>query len=146
PRREIARSALGRFGFLLVVPTLDAAITLSDTIAPEHLELQIENPDDCLARIRNAGAIFVGSDTAESFGDYCYGPSHVLPTNGSARFSSPVSVETFLKRTSILKGFASDQERLSLICTTSILARLEGLEGHARSALARLTGKNEVEL
>ncbi|MHB1605483.1 MAG: histidinol dehydrogenase [Leptospirales bacterium] len=146
PRREIARSALGRFGFLLVVPTLDAAITLSDTIAPEHLELQIENPDACLARIRNAGAIFVGSDTAESFGDYCYGPSHVLPTNGSARFSSPVSVETFLKRTSILKGFASDQERLSLICTTSVLARLEGLEGHARSALARLTGKNEVEL
>lgn len=145
PRREIARSALGRFGFLLVVPTLDLAIRLSDTIAPEHLELQVENPEFWLSRIRNAGAIFIGSDTAESFGDYCYGPSHVLPTNGSARFSSPVSVETFMKRTSILKGFASEEERQSLIRTTTILARLEGLEGHARAALARLPGEDKVK-
>ncbi len=145
PRREIARESLGRFGFLLVVPTAEMAISLSDMIDPEHLELHVEDPDAWFSRIRNAGAVFIGSDTAEAFGDYCYGPSHVLPTNGSARFSSPVSVETFLKRTSVLMGFRSEDERRSLIRTTALLARLEGLEGHARAALARsLDGKGVV--
>ncbi|MHB1285764.1 MAG: histidinol dehydrogenase [Leptospirales bacterium] len=145
PRRKIARESLARFGFLLVVPNADLAIGLSDIIAPEHLEIHVENPDDWFARVRNAGAVFIGSDTAEAFGDYCYGPSHVLPTNGSARFSSPVSVETFLKRTSILKGFSSEDEKQAMIRTTTLLARLEGLEGHARAALIRSLGKDEVE-
>lgn len=143
PRREIVREALGRFGFLISVPNRDTAVKLVDLIAPEHLELHVRQPEKWISRIRNAGAIFVGSDTAEAFGDYCYGPSHVLPTNGSARFSSPVSVETFLKRTSILTGFSSNEERESLIRTTVLLARFEGLEAHARSALIRSSGSSE---
>lgn len=137
PRKDIIRESLDRFGFLITVPNRDSAVRIVDLVAPEHLELHVRQPEKWISRIRNAGAIFVGSDTAESFGDYCYGPSHVLPTNGSARFSSPVSVETFLKRTSIMTGFASDEERESLIRSTVLLARLEGLEGHARSALIR---------
>ena len=143
PRKEIVREALGRFGFLITVSNRENAVRLADLIAPEHLELHVRQPEKWISRIRNAGAIFVGPETAESFGDYCYGPSHVLPTNGSARFASPVSVETFLKRTSILTGFSSDEERESLIRTTVLLARLEGLEGHARSALIRSSGSSE---
>lgn len=144
PRKGIIRESLDRFGFLITVPNRDSAVRIVDLIAPEHLELHVRQPEKWISRIRNAGAIFVGSDTAESFGDYCYGPSHVLPTNGSARFSSPVSVETFLKRTSILTGFASDEERESLIRSTVLLARLEGLEGHARSALIRSVPSGRV--
>ncbi len=138
PRQKIAEESLLKFGFVLVVPSVDVAIEISDMVAPEHLELQVRDPKKWLVLIQNAGAIFIGSEMAEAFGDYCFGPSHVLPTNGSARFSSPVSIETFTKRTSLLKGFSSRHEQEDVARNTAILARLEGLEGHARSALARL--------
>jgi histidinol dehydrogenase len=138
PRQKIAEESLLKFGFILVVPSLEVAVEISDLVAPEHLELQIRNPEKWLDLIQNAGAVFLGSEMAEAFGDYCFGPSHVLPTNGSARFSSPVSIETFIKRTSLLEGFRSRQEQEDIVRNTALLARLEGLEGHARSALARL--------
>lgn len=144
PRRKIAEESLLRFGFILVVPSVEKAIEISDLVAPEHLELHLEDPQKWLGDVRNAGAVFVGSDMAEAFGDYCFGPSHVLPTNGSARFSSPVSIETFTKRTSLLAGFSSSRERKDVVLATAALARLEGLEGHARSALARLEERGRI--
>jgi histidinol dehydrogenase len=138
PRQKIAEESLLKFGFILVVPSVQVAVEISDLVAPEHLELQVRNPEKWLGLIQNAGAVFLGSEMAEAFGDYCFGPSHVLPTNGSARFSSPVSIETFTKRTSLLEGFRSRQELEDVVRNSALLARLEGLEGHARSALARL--------
>jgi histidinol dehydrogenase len=138
PRQKIATESLLRFGFILVVPSVERAIEISNLVAPEHLELHVRDPRKWLGAVQNAGAVFIGNEMAESFGDYCFGPSHVLPTNGSARFSSPVSIDTFTKRTSLLEGFASEQEREDVVRNTAVLARLEGLEGHARSALARL--------
>ena len=140
PREKIARSSLERFGAILVVDTLDFALTLSDLLAPEHLELCVENPGDLAARVRNAGAIFLGSGVPEAAGDYCYGPSHVLPTNGTARFASPVGIETFLKRTSLVgdpRGGEVIPELDRILEVSEILARAEGLEGHARSAALR---------
>jgi len=141
PRRRIAEEAFGNFGFVLVVPTLERAFEISDLVSPEHLELHLSEPRKWLGSIQNAGAVFVGKEMAEAYGDYCFGPSHVLPTNGSARFSSPVSVETFLKRTTVMEEFASVKEQEEIIRATAVLARLEGLEGHARSALARLESR-----
>ncbi len=143
PRQEIARESLARYGFLLVCPDIREALEISDAIAPEHLELHVSKPMDLVSRVANAGAIFIGEDSAEVFGDYMYGPSHVLPTSGSARFSSPVSVETFLKRTSLIRGFSNREDRDSLVRMSTLLARLEGLEGHARSALLRAPGNRE---
>ncbi len=137
PRAEIARGALERFGALLVVDSIDMAAALSDLLAPEHLELCVGDPGALAKKIKNAGAIFMGSGVPEAAGDYCYGPSHVLPTNGTARFASPVGVETFMKRTSLLglpesSGTIPDLDRILEV--SEILARAEGLEGHARSA------------
>jgi histidinol dehydrogenase len=139
PRKEIARQSLASFGAILLLSSLDLAPVLVDLLAPEHLELAVDNPGDLAARVRNAGAIFLGSGVPEAAGDYCFGPSHVLPTNGTARFSSPVSVETFMKRTSLIGGSAFD-ERDRILEVSEILARAEGLEGHARSAALRRTG------
>ena len=139
PRREIASRSLASFGAILLLPSLDLAPGLVDLLAPEHLELAVANPGDLAARIRNAGAIFMGSGVPEAAGDYCFGPSHVLPTNGTARFSSPVSVETFMKRTSLIGGTGFD-DRDRILEVSEILARAEGLEGHARSAALRRTG------
>ncbi|MDA8059334.1 MAG: histidinol dehydrogenase [Nitrospiraceae bacterium] len=137
PRSAIAAESVGRYGYLLVVREMDEALRISDRIAPEHLELHVSDPVSLVPRLAHAGAIFIGENSAEVFGDYMYGPSHVLPTSGSARFSSPVSVETFLKRTSLIRGFGSREEQEAMVRMTAVLARLEGLEGHARSALQR---------
>ena len=140
PREGIARASLERFGAILVLDTLDLALEVSDLLAPEHLELCVENPGDLAARVRNAGAIFLGSGVPEAAGDYCFGPSHVLPTNGTARFASPVGVETFMKRTSLVgdpRGGAAIPELDRILEVSEILARAEGLEGHARSAALR---------
>ena len=137
PRSKIATESISRYGYLLVVEGMDEALRLSDRIAPEHLELHVGQPMTLVPRLAHAGAIFIGENSAEVFGDYMYGPSHVLPTSGSARFSSPVSVETFMKRTSLIRGFGSPEEQESMVRMTALLARLEGLEGHARSALQR---------
>ena len=105
-------------------------------MAPEHLELSLENPEDAAKRVRHAGAIFLGRYTAEAVGGYCAGPNHVLPTSGSARFSSPLGVYDFQKRTSIIQCSADGASRLGK--TASVLARGEGLTAHARSAEYRI--------
>lgn len=136
PRGEIAAQSLKSYGALLVVPDLNAAIDLANRIAPEHLELQLQDPFSYIGRIRNAGALFLGKYTPEPVGDYVAGPNHVLPTAGTARFSSALSVNHFLKNTSILhySGDAFRKEAKDIMC----LARIEGLEAHARSVEKRL--------
>jgi histidinol dehydrogenase len=135
-RQEIAHESLINYGAILVVDDLDAAVELANRIAPEHLELQINEPFECLGQIRNAGAVFIGHYTPEPLGDYIAGPNHVLPTAGTARFASALGVDHFLKKTSIIhyskKAFkkeAADVMRL---------AKLEGLDAHARSIKIRL--------
>ena len=121
---------------LLVTPDMDTAVELSNNVAPEHLEVLVEDPWTLLPAIRNAGAIFMGANSPEPVGDYFAGPNHVLPTNGTARFSSALSVETFTKKSSIIAASAAfTQKNAPKIAR---LARLEGLEAHARSAETRL--------
>ena len=134
-RKDIARESIKKYGTVLVVDNLDAAVGLANRIAPEHLELQVEEPFDYLGQIRNAGAVFLGHYTPEPLGDYVAGPNHVLPTAGTARFASALSVDHFIKKTSIIhyskKAFkkeAADVMRL---------AELEGLDAHVRSIKIR---------
>jgi len=136
-RKEIARESLARFGAIMIVPDLDAAIELSNRIAPEHLELQVKDPLAYLGRIRNAGAVFMGSFTPEPVGDYIAGPNHVLPTAGTARFSSALSVDNFIKKTSLIQysKAALKREAGDIIR----LAEIEGLDAHANSVKRRLT-------
>ena len=135
-RREIAGESLKRFGAILAVQDLDAAIELANRIAPEHLELQISEPFDYIGRIRNAGAVFLGHFTPEPIGDYIAGPSHVLPTAGTARFASALSVDHFLKTSSIIHYSRSAFKRES--ADVMRLAEIEGLDAHARSIKVRL--------
>ena len=134
-RKEIAREYLKRFGAVLVVDDLDAAVELANRIAPEHLELQINEPFEHIGQIRNAGAVFLGHYTPEPMGDYMAGPNHVLPTAGTARFASALSVDHFLKKTSIIhySKRAFKKEAADVIR----LAELEGLDAHARSIKIR---------
>ena len=135
PRRQIILESLKRNGALIGVDFMDEAADIVNRIAPEHLELSVAEPREFLSKIRHAGSIFLGRLTPEAFGDYCAGPNHVLPTSGSARFSSPLGVYDFQKRTSIIECSvegASDLGRLS-----ESLAKAEGLEAHARSAAYR---------
>lgn len=135
-RAAIAGQSWRRNGALIVLENLGQAPVLIDRIAPEHLELAVEDPERLAAMVRNAGAIFLGRFTPEAVGDYVAGPSHVLPTAGSARYSSGLSVYDFLKRTSVMK---CDETGLAAIGPAAHrLARAEGLEGHARSIAARL--------
>lgn len=136
PRRELIEASLSNRGGLIVCDSLSEAADLANRLAPEHLELAVQQPDQLLPLIRNAGAIFLGARTPEVLGDYNAGPSHVLPTFGSARFSSPLGVYDFIKRSSVI---AISQEGLNhLVAPAARLARQEGLEAHARSAEARL--------
>ncbi|MDO3388341.1 histidinol dehydrogenase [Gilvimarinus sp. SDUM040013] len=127
----IAESLLGR-GALIKVNNMDEAVALSNHIAPEHLEVSVADPEALLPSIRHAGAIFMGRHTPEALGDYCAGPNHVLPTSGTARFSSPLGVYDFQKRSSII--FASPEGASTLAKTAATLARSEDLEAHALSA------------
>jgi len=136
PRAEIARASLRRFGTLMVVPHLDAALELSNRIAPEHLELLIASPTDFVGRIRHAGAVFLGPHTPEPVGDYLAGPNHVLPTAGTARFSSALSVDHFVKKTSLLRY--SREALLREAPHVIRLAEIEGLEAHAEAVRRRL--------
>ena len=136
PRREIAARALEAFGGLVVTRNLAEAVALANRFAPEHLELMVQNPRELLPELRNAGAIFLGSHTPEALGDYVAGPSHVLPTGGTARFSSPLGVDDFVKRTSVLSFSQKGLERYAK--TAVRLAEMEGLEGHGRSVRLRL--------
>jgi len=135
PRREIIKTALENRGALIHVADLDQACAISNRIAPEHLELSVENPQDWLPKLKHAGAIFMGRYTSESLGDYCAGPNHVLPTSGTARFSSPLGVYDFQKRSSLIQVSAQGAQTLGAIAAE--LAFGEGLQAHAQSALYR---------
>lgn len=135
-RESIASVSLKNRGALVKVADMEQAIAVSNRIAPEHLELSIADPEAWLPKVRHAGAIFMGRFTPEALGDYCAGPNHVLPTSGTARFSSPLGVYDFQKRSSIIMCSAAGASVLSK--TASVLARSEYLEAHARSAEYRI--------
>lgn len=139
PRAEIIRTSLSRRGALIEVRNLEEACAISNRIAPEHLELSVADPGKWLELIKNAGAIFLGAYSSESLGDYCAGPNHVLPTSGTARFSSPLGVYDFQKRSSLIGASASSARKLGLIAGR--LADGEGLTAHARSARYRISGE-----
>jgi len=135
-RADMVRISLENRGALIKVDSLEHACEISNRIAPEHLELSVEDPDALLPSIRHAGAIFMGRYTPEALGDYCAGPNHVLPTSGTARFSSPLGVYDFQKRSSVI--FCSPEGASELGKTASVLARGESLTAHARSAEYRI--------
>lgn len=135
-REEIIRKSLARKGALIKVPDMLSAVELSNQLAPEHLELSVENPDLLLPSIKNAGAIFMGRHTAEAIGDCCAGPNHVLPTSATARFSSPLGVYDFQKRSSLIQ--CSEQSASALGKIASVIGRQESLTAHARSAEYRI--------
>jgi len=135
-RRDIIRCSLEARGALITVRDMDEAVALVNRIAPEHLELSVESAQAVAQRVRHAGAIFLGRYTPEAIGDYCAGPNHVLPTSGTARFSSPLGVYDFQKRTSLIQ--CSPVGASTLGQTASVLARGEGLTAHARSAEYRV--------
>ena len=138
-RAEIIKASLSNNGAMIKVDDLKQAIEIVNIIAPEHLELAVSDPDALLGDIRHAGAIFMGHYSAESLGDYCAGPNHVLPTARTARFSSPLGVYDFQKQSSIIKCNSASVKEIAE--TASALARGEGLTAHARSAEFRLTPK-----
>jgi histidinol dehydrogenase len=135
-RAEIIRASLLARGALILVTDMNQAIAVANRIAPEHLELSVAEPEQWLPQIRHAGAIFMGRYTAEALGDYCAGPNHVLPTSGTARFSSPLGVYDFQKRSSIINCSAAGASALGKVA--SVLARGESLTAHARSAEYRI--------
>ena len=135
-RRSVIASALSAHGALVKTRDLDEACDVSNRIAPEHLELSVEDPDALLPKLRHAGAIFLGRYTSEALGDYCAGPNHVLPTSGTARFSSPLGVYDFQKRTSVIGVSREGAVSLGGIAVT--LANGEGLQAHALSAKYRI--------
>ena len=135
PRRSIIEASLAARGALIEVRDLEEACRIANRIAPEHLELAVADPEKLLTRIRHAGAIFLGHHASESLGDYCAGPNHVLPTSRTARFSSPLGVYDFQKRSSVIGVSPAAARRLGIEAAT--LARAEGLEAHARSAEMR---------
>ena len=136
PRADTARASWEERGAVLVVGSLEEACEVADRVAPEHLELAVDRPWDLLGRVRHAGAIFLGHHTPEALGDYAAGPNHVLPTAGTARFYSPLGVYDFVKRSSVLSFSAGALARLA--DPVIRMARLEGLEAHARAVEKRL--------
>ena len=136
PRADIATKSLADWGAIVVVPSMDEAVAVANMIAPEHLELAVADPWAVMPHIRHAGAIFMGHHSPEAVGDYFAGPNHVLPTLGTARFSSALSVQTFCKKSSIIATQPAFLQAHGAAIAS--LARLEGLEAHARSAEQRL--------
>jgi histidinol dehydrogenase len=139
-RKEIIGASLARRGALIRVRDLDQACAIADRIAPEHLELAVDDPEALLAKLRHAGAIFLGHFSSEALGDYCAGPNHVLPTARSARFSSPLGVYDFQKRTSVIAISRAGAQTLGRTAMT--LARGEGLSAHALAAEYRVAGRD----
>ncbi len=135
-RKDIIKTALKNRGALIHTKDMDEAIAISNRIAPEHLELSVENPESLLDSIKHAGAIFMGKYTCEALGDYCAGPNHVLPTSGTARFSSPLGVYDFQKKSSLIMASRESANTLGKIAAT--LADGEGLQAHAQSARYRI--------
>ena len=135
-REDIAEVSMRNRGALVKVANMDEALEITNRIAPEHLELSVADPEALLPKIRHAGAIFMGRHTAEVLGDYCAGPNHVLPTSGTARFSSPLGVYDFQKRSSLIMFSPEGASKMGKVA--SVLARGEGLDAHARSAEYRI--------
>ncbi|MBO7349303.1 MAG: histidinol dehydrogenase, partial [Spirochaetales bacterium] len=141
PREGIARASIESNGKIIVASSIDQAIEISDRIAPEHLEVCVDNPFDYLDKIRNAGSVFLGRNCPEALGDYLAGPNHTLPTSGTARFSSPLSVDDFVKKYQFT--YYTQKALDEVAQDIALFARREGLEAHARSALARSAYKGE---
>ena len=141
PRKEIAASAWEEFGGIYVAETMEEAIAAINELSPEHLEIQTKDAMNVTGAIKHAGAIFIGAYSSEPVGDYFAGPNHVLPTNGTARFSSPLNVDDFQKKTSLIMYSKEDMERNA--AKIAAFARLEGLEAHARAVEARLKEENK---
>ncbi|VDG33097.1 histidinol dehydrogenase [Lactobacillus sp.] [Lactiplantibacillus mudanjiangensis] len=135
PRTEIATASVTNKGFIAVVDQVEDMFDLMNTVAPEHLEIQLPNPTQYLNLIKNAGSVFLGRYASEPLGDYVAGPNHILPTSGTARFSSPLGVYDFVKRTSFVQYTKTALQKEAQAITT--LARVEGLEGHARAIESR---------
>ena len=135
-RQEIARASIDNNGKIIVADTLDAAIEIANTIAPEHFELCVENPFDYLDKVRHAGSVFLGKYCPEALGDYLAGPNHTLPTSGTARFSSPLSVDDFVKKTQFV--YYSAEALKAVAKDVAYFAETEGLTAHARSAMIRM--------
>lgn len=135
-RKTIAQNSIDRYGAIIVTKNLAEAADISNKIAPEHLELFVEKPFELLKKIRNAGAIFLGHNTSESLGDYMAGPNHTLPTGGAARFSSPLGVEDFIKRSSIIAFSPKGLKKLGK--DVARFAEIEGLEAHGKSVVVRM--------
>ena len=140
-RAEIARESIDNNGKIIIAEDLEAAIDVANRIAPEHLELCVDNPFDMLAKIKNAGSIFMGKNCPEALGDYFAGPNHTLPTSGTARFSSPLSVDDFVKKSQFTYYTETALER---VCRdVEYFAKKEGLTAHAASAVVRAEKKNK---
>lgn len=135
PRRDIARASIDNNGKIIIADSLDQAIDISNTLAPEHLEICVDNPFDYLDRVQNAGSIFLGKYCPEALGDYFAGPNHTLPTHGTARFSSPLSVDDFIKKSSFT--YYTKQALDSVCGDIACFAEKEGLDAHARSVTVR---------
>ena len=133
---------MSQYGAIIITPDIAQAVELANLFAPEHLELMVENPLDILEQVRNAGSVFLGSYTPEALGDYIAGANHILPTEGTARFSSPLGVYDFYKRMSVLSFPRQAFDKLSE--PTQRFARMEGLDAHAHSVRVRnAPGKDE---
>ena len=139
PRRDIAREAIDRCGKIIVADNLRQAVDIANEIAPEHLEVCVDNPFDYLSLIRSAGSIFLGRSCPEALGDYFAGPNHTLPTGGTARFSSPLSVDDFVKKSQFT--YYTREALSAARGKIAAFARQEGLEAHARSVLVRFDEK-----
>ena len=139
-RREIIEKSLENYGYILVVEHLEAAVAAANEIAPEHLEILTENPFEVMTKIRNAGAIFMGPYSSEPLGDYYAGPNHVLPTNGTARFFSPLNVDDFVKKSSII--YYSREALFAASKDIQAFANAEGLTAHANSIRTRFEEEN----
>ncbi|HWQ07319.1 MAG TPA: histidinol dehydrogenase [Feifaniaceae bacterium] len=135
PREKIARASIENNGKILIAADLASAVALSNRLAPEHLELCVSEPEALLEQVKNAGSVFLGSYSPEALGDYLAGPNHTLPTGGTARFSSPLGVDDFIKKTQYT--FFTPEALASLSGKIAVFARAEGLEAHARAALIR---------
>ncbi|MCK4737865.1 MAG: histidinol dehydrogenase, partial [Sulfurimonas sp.] len=136
PRQEIARKSIEERGAIIVTSDMDEAISLMNEIAPEHLEVATNNPFELLPFIKHAGAIFLGHNTPEAIGDYVAGPNHTLPTGGTAKFYSPLGVENFMKKTSIISFSSSAINEIGQEC--ALIANTEGLTAHEQSVRVRL--------
>ena len=135
PRKTLTEKAIAHYGLIVIVDSLEAAAELSNSFAPEHLELEVSEPWDLIEQIRHAGAIFIGNSTPEAVGDYLAGPNHTLPTSGAARYASALGVETFMKHSSLIQYSPTALKKMS--STIQILAQAEGLPSHSDSVKFR---------